>query len=157
MLAAGGFRDVTRIAAGDPKMWLDICLDNKKAIVDALDGLSQELDRFKSTIENLEQDKLFKLLKEAQQTRLGLPATIHKEIVNLRELLIPVLDRPGVISEITLALGNMGINIYDIELLHSSPTSAILKLIIAGEENAKKAKKALEKKGYEVTIETIPE
>ncbi len=157
MLAAGGFRDVTRIAAGNPKMWLEICLENKAAIIEALEGLENEINLFKQSIKNNNQESLFKLFKEAQQTRLALPATIHKKPSSLRELLIPVIDRPGIISDITLALGKLGININDIELLHTSPSSAILKLIIADQESSDKAQKILEEKGYEVVIETIPE
>ncbi len=42
-LAAGGFRDMTRVAAGHPGIWPDICAENAPAIVDALDGLVEDL------------------------------------------------------------------------------------------------------------------
>lgn len=48
--AAGGFRDFTRIAASSPEMWRDICLANRDALVDELDGYTAVLARLRAAI-----------------------------------------------------------------------------------------------------------
>ncbi len=49
-LAAGGFRDMTRVAAGHPGIWPDICAENAKAIVDALDALVGDLSALRARV-----------------------------------------------------------------------------------------------------------
>ena len=49
-LAAGGFRDMTRIASGQPDIWLDICAENRPAIVAALDGLIEGLQEMRDVV-----------------------------------------------------------------------------------------------------------
>ena len=55
-LAAGGFRDMTRIASGHPGIWLDICAQNRPAIVDALDGLIARLGEVRAVVSSDDRD-----------------------------------------------------------------------------------------------------
>jgi prephenate dehydrogenase len=154
LLAAGGFKDTTRIAAGNPRIWLDICLENKEAILKALNKLKDELERYSIAIKELNEIELKEKLEEARMTRLALPTLLEKEKRNY-ELYIPVIDKPGVISDITLAIGQLGINIEDIEILHLTEKSGTIRLTIAGLENTDKAVSILRKKGYEVQVKEI--
>jgi len=155
LVAAGGFRDMTRIAASDPDMWRDICIENSAAILEALDEFRKELMSFQSTIEDRKESQLKDKFKEAQSVRLNLPEILHKDVSQLRELSIPVSDRPGVISDISVMIGRLGINIEDIEIVHTTELTGILRLVISGEENAKAAAKELLKHKYEVEIGKI--
>lgn len=67
--AAGGFRDFTRIASSDPVMWRDICLSNKKALLDSLSQYQKELDRLKDAITNDDADQLLSYFQSAKTSR----------------------------------------------------------------------------------------
>lgn len=155
LVAAGGFRDMTRIAASDPDMWRDICIENADAILDALDEFKKNLILFKEYIEKHDKDKLWTQFKEAQSVRLNLPTILHKDLSELRELSIPVSDTPGVISNISVTIGRLGINIEDIEIVHITEHSGVLRLVICGEQEAKSAAQAIQQLGYEVEIGTL--
>jgi len=67
--AAGGFRDFTRIASGDPVMWRDVCVANGDAVVDLIEQYQQELERVKSAISAGDADGLLKLFGRAKSER----------------------------------------------------------------------------------------
>jgi len=154
MLAAGGFKDTTRIAAGSPRMWIDICLENKDAIIYSIDQMIDMLSSLRHIIEEEDRDRIKEFLEQAQKARLNLPSVLGKDIGRLYELYIPVPDKPGVISDITLTVGQLGINIEDIEILHATESYGTLRLAIPEKENADKAARALSQKGYEVDLRT---
>lgn len=76
--AAGGFRDFTRIAASDPQMWHDIFLANKKAILSAVDGFTEQLKQLKTLIENDDSTPLIGTLTRAQAARTHFTHMIEK-------------------------------------------------------------------------------
>lgn len=158
LLAAGGFYDMTRIAASSPDMWADICFENREALTRILKDFGDELFQFASLIEEGKRDEFMAKLKEAQRIRQNLPRVSPADISELRELSIVVPNEPGVISEITLAIGEMGINIEDIEIVHSTEAdSGFLKLIILGEDKAKRVADLLQEKGYHLTVGRVYE
>lgn len=67
--AAGGFKSFTRIASSDPVMWRDICLENKSAILSALNDFQQDLSDLEELIEAEDGDALTKLFADAKATR----------------------------------------------------------------------------------------
>lgn len=151
LFAASGFRDMTRIAAGNPDIWLDICLSNSEAIIGTLERFKQSLDKVGELLRGSDEAGLRSVLEGARQTRLNLPAVLKKDLSELRVLSIPVIDRPGVLSEVTVTVGHLGINIEDIEIVHSEGRG-VLKLTVVGEDNAKKAAEALSKKGHQPVV-----
>ena len=72
-LAAGGFRDMTRIAAGHPGIWPDICVENRDAITAGLDGLVAALTDLRSVVANADRGGLLKTLERARTARINLP------------------------------------------------------------------------------------
>jgi prephenate dehydrogenase len=117
-LAAGGFRDMTRVAAGDPTMWLDICEDNRDAILDVLDELGSSLQDMRSIVERGDAAALQARLTAAQVARRSLPtgAPPAEELVELR---VGIPDRPGELAAVALLATELSINLYDIEVVHS--------------------------------------
>ena len=117
-LAAGGFRDMTRIAAGQPSIWPDICDDNAEAIVATLDLLIEALGGMRRRVADHDHDSLLEILERAAAARRVLSdrAPLPEEMVEVR---IPVPDRPGVIAEVTVLAAELGINILDLEIAHS--------------------------------------
>ncbi|MBF0183724.1 MAG: prephenate dehydrogenase/arogenate dehydrogenase family protein [Magnetococcales bacterium] len=67
--AAGGFRDFTRIASSDPSMWRDICLENKKAILDIIARFRCDLDRLTEQIDTGNGDALYGIFARSKTTR----------------------------------------------------------------------------------------
>jgi len=67
--AAGGFRDFTRIASSDPKMWRDICIHNSDAILAMMNNYQQDMNHLKSAIQNSDGDELLKIFNKAKQAR----------------------------------------------------------------------------------------
>jgi prephenate dehydrogenase len=131
-LAAGGFRDMTRIAAGHPSIWLDICADNRDAIVGAMDRLIVELREMRDLVDKGDRDKLDRLLTAARVARINLP-TGAPAVEELLEMRVPIPDRPGFIAEVTRLASDLGVNIYDVELAHSidAANRGMLVLVVA--------------------------
>ena len=130
-LAAGGFRDMTRIAAGHPGIWPDICVDNREGILEALDGLTEALAHVRKLVVDGNREGLLTWLESAREARVNLPSAGLPEGESV-ELRIPVWDRPAVVAEVTTLLGEMGVNIYDVEIAHSvEGDRGVLVLVIA--------------------------
>lgn len=68
-LVASGFKDTTRIAAGDPDLWVAILLENAAAVSASLDAFSQSFGKFRTAVENRDADELKKLLQLAKRNR----------------------------------------------------------------------------------------
>jgi len=132
-LAAGGFRDMTRIAAGHPGIWPDICAENQDAIVEVLDELIQQLTEVRRVVSVGDRAALVRRLERAREARLNLPttATRPEELVELR---VGVPDRPGVLAAVTAMATQHEVNIYDIEIAHSAegPRGVLILLVESG-------------------------
>jgi prephenate dehydrogenase len=116
-LAAGGFRDMTRVASGQPGIWLDICAENRPAIVDTLDQLITGLAEVRDIIGADDRDALFQRLTAARQARVNLPArVVHPE--ELAEIRIPIPDRAGAAAEVFTLAGELSVNIASFEVVH---------------------------------------
>jgi prephenate dehydrogenase len=77
-LAAGGFRDMTRIAAGHPGIWPDICTENRDAIVSVLDGLLDTLGGLREVVAAGDRDQLLRTLERARHARVKLPTRLAR-------------------------------------------------------------------------------
>ncbi|MCP4963100.1 MAG: prephenate dehydrogenase/arogenate dehydrogenase family protein [Actinomycetia bacterium] len=117
-LAAGGFRDMTRVAAGHPAIWPDICVENQEAIVAVIDALVGELNRLRSSVAESDRDAIFDSLREARAARTNLPSSAPTSD-QLAEVRIPIPDRPGSAAEVFTLAGELAVNVYDFEVAHS--------------------------------------
>jgi prephenate dehydrogenase len=113
-LAAGGFRDMTRIASSPYTMWHDILATNKEAIGAFLDLVIKRLDDMNK---RLRSDSLGECFEASRTTRLAIPAYAKGFIQQLSEVLVVVKDQPGMIACIATLLADRNVNIKDIEVL----------------------------------------
>jgi prephenate dehydrogenase len=129
-LAAGGFRDMTRIASGHPAIWPDICAENRVAITEVLDELMTELGNLRDLIADGEREKLLDILEAARLARRNLPTTAPAPD-RLTEMRIPVRDEKGEIASIATLAADLDVNIYDMEIAHSAegPRGVIIALV----------------------------
>lgn len=150
-LAAGGFRDMTRIASGQPGIWPDICTANAPAIVGVLDRLIERLGAVRDIVAEGRRDDLLAHLTQARRARANLPARMAGRPETLAEVRIPVPDRPGVLAEVTTLLGELGVNIVDLEIAHSTEgvRGTLLVLVDAGQADLVRG--ALFARGYRPT------
>lgn len=154
-LAAGGFRDMTRIASSHPPIWPDICLANRDAIVGARDQYLEELTRVRAIVAGGERDALLELLEHARVARRNLPVGIPAG-ETMFELRVPVPDREGVIAEVATLAARFGVNIVDLEIAHSlEGRSGVLVLVVA-ERGLDEFEHALVEHGYHVARTRLP-
>lgn len=118
-LAAGGFRDMTRIAAGDAAIWMDICEDNRTAIVDVLDDLVDRLRAMRDVVDRGDGAELRRRLEGAQVARRNLP-TGAPPADQLSEVRVVIPDRPGELAAVTALATGLDVNVYDIEVVHAA-------------------------------------
>ena len=67
--AAGGFRDFTRIASGDPVMWRDVCLASGSVLLELIEEYKNELDQVSAAIKNHDAERLLELFGRAKTER----------------------------------------------------------------------------------------
>lgn len=134
-LAAGGFRDMTRIAAGDPGIWIDICRDNRDAIVEVFDGLLDSLRDMRDVVAEGRAQELAARLATAQSARRSLPtgAPAPELLVEVR---VQVADRPGELASVTSLATELGVNVFDIEVAHSAGVQGGVLILLVAEEAA---------------------
>jgi len=153
-LAAGGFRDMTRIAAGEPAIWPDIFRDNRAAVLDVLDALLVRLAKARELVAGGDRDGLLELLEYAKSARRNLPSRVVRPD-SITECRITITDRPGELAEVTAVLGGIGVNIWDIEIAHSAegPRGVLVVMISTPESDA--AKQALVAAGFRPSMRTL--
>lgn len=128
-LAAGGFRDMTRIASGHPGIWPDICVENKTAIAASLDGLIARLTTIRDHIVDSDHGAIHAQLVRARTARTNLPTGMPEGLA-LAEFRVPIPDRAGEIARLTTLAPE--VNIYDFEIAHSTEGSEGVAVMVVG-------------------------
>jgi len=155
-LAAGGFRDMTRIAGGRPDIWPDICVANRDAIIDALDRYREALDSARTLVADQDRDGLLALLERGRAARRSLPVGTADAGTRLVELRVPVPDRPGVLAEMTTLAGRLGVNIADLEIAHSMEGREGVVVMVVAEAGVSELEAALDEAGYHPSTRELP-
>lgn len=119
MLAAGGFKDITRIASSSPGIWESICLTNRENIIYILDELEKNIDLFKGVLSRNEEKALNSFFCNAKEYRDSFSDKRIGALLRTYDIVVDVEDRPGVIAHIASLLGNHDINIKNIGINNS--------------------------------------
>lgn len=154
-LAAGGFKDSTRIAAGSPELWCGIAFDNAPAIQAGLEEMRQIIGTFSDALATGDRVGLTRLLAQAAEARRALPAAWVPSTEDLLEVRIPMEDRRGVVAEVTTIASSAGCNIQSIEIDHITEDSAVLSLILTDEGDVGKLSTSLIKAGFSVSFSPL--
>ncbi|MCA1030507.1 prephenate dehydrogenase [Bacillus timonensis] len=145
-LAAGGFRDITRIASSSPTMWRDILMHNRVMILDIFEKWISEMEKVRSMIELGDGDKIYSYFEKAKDFRDGLPVRVKGAIPSFYDLYVDVPDYPGVISEITGYLAKEKISITNIRIIETrEEIYGVLRISFQTEEDREKASVCIEK------------
>lgn len=116
-LAAGGFRDITRVASSNPEMWRDISIENKAHIVSSLKQLQQQLTETVDMLEQGHEEALYQFFDQAKTYRDGLPIRGKGAMQSTYDLYVDIPDKPGMISKVTEILSQHQISIRNLRIL----------------------------------------
>ncbi|MDZ7800896.1 MAG: prephenate dehydrogenase [Trueperaceae bacterium] len=147
LLAAGGFRDLTRVASGSPVMSRDMVSSNAAAVRDALRRFRASLDRLEGMLDD--PDALLAAAQEAKRARDAIPVVRRSLLPRRPEVVLAVPDVPGQLARITAACGEADVNIKEIEVLSIREAGGAVRLAFEDEETAARAEQALRTAGYE--------
>ncbi|MFS0645835.1 prephenate dehydrogenase [Siminovitchia sp. 179-K 8D1 HS] len=152
-LAAGGFRDITRIASSSPEMWRDIILQNKSSLLELLSEWIDEMNFVKSLVETGNGDHIYHYFSGAKKFRDSLPVRAKGAIDAFYDLFVDVLDKPGVISRVTTILAEEQISLTNIRIIEArEDVFGVLRLSFQTDEDRQRAKTCLEKTGFETYL-----
>lgn len=153
-LAAGGFRDMTRIASSRPGIWLDICQENRGAILEGIDALVSGLGVLRASVENRDRETLHARLEAARRARMNLPAKAGA-LENLAEVRIPIPDRPGAAAEVFALSGDLGVNIFDFEVVHSVEGDKGIMVTVVRSEHVEIFRGGLIARGFKPAVQPL--
>lgn len=149
-LAAGGFRDTTRVASSHPEMWAGICVNNSFSLLKAISIFQDRLHRIESLIKEKNKELLKEELDKAKKARDSIPNRPGL-LPRVYEIFVTLPDRPGEIGRIGTLLGDRDVNIAEIEILRvREGEGGTMRLAFNKEEGAIRGQKVLEEEGYRV-------
>ncbi|MFC4455792.1 prephenate dehydrogenase/arogenate dehydrogenase family protein [Deinococcus sonorensis] len=147
LLAAGGFRDLTRVASGDPRMSRDMVVENRAALREALQRFTRQLEHLAETLDQPEE--LLEAAVEGKRTRDSLPVVKRSLLPPRFDLVVAIPDRPNQLGIITNALGQAGVNIKDIEVLSVREQGGAVRLGLETPDDVQRAGELLRAQGFE--------
>jgi prephenate dehydrogenase len=154
--AGGSLRDMTRIAGANPRLWIDIFLDNSTAVREALAEHRRRIEEVESALERHDAEFLAGWVGEAADNRRRMLEQVYPDADELYRLQVHISDQPGIFAEVYGALGAERINIEDSEMQHISPElGGTLTLLVTGRDKARRGAELLEGKGYTVVVSAV--
>ena len=153
-LAAGGFRDITRIASSNPEMWQDIFFHNRTKMAHLLEEWITEMSTLKKLVEQNEKQHLITYLKQAKEYRDGLGQSKKGAIPSFYDLYVDIRDKPGAIASVVQLIADDKISINNIQILEiRDGITGALRLSVSTLDAQQKSYQLLKKHGYETTLE----
>lgn len=140
MLAAGGFRDITRIASSNPLIWRDITLQNRNELIGQLDAWIGEMHRVKEILLQNDDESIEKYFAIAKEVRDALPISTGA-FYTTYDLYVDIPDYPGVISEVTGYLAEENISITNIRVVEARED--VFGILVISFQNKKDREKAI--------------
>jgi prephenate dehydrogenase len=148
------FRDATRVAGANNAIWTDIYLSNRDALIAGIDGLTERLGDVRVALQRGDAAAVSEWNERARVDRealLGAGLVGQADGEAVFELRASVPNRPGVIAELALVLGQAGVNIVDMALSPSEDNrQGVIALWVSGEPHAIRAQELIEDLGFPV-------
>jgi len=151
-LAAGGFRDLTRIASSSPEMWRQVCLENREALEQLLDLYLRELTQVQEALREERSDWLLEEFTSACRYRSEMPQTqVRSGIEPLPEIYTDIADEPGAISIVTAILAANRLNLKNLKIINNRENqNGVLCMEFANADDAAAAAGVL--RGYHYVV-----
>ncbi|MEM1055871.1 MAG: prephenate dehydrogenase [Bacteroidota bacterium] len=148
-LAAGGFRDMTRIASSPFGMWGGILGANREAVLGALDAYSARVGSLREAVEAGDLGRVRETFEASATTRSAIPSHSKGFLTPLAEVTLWAEDRVGFLAMVTGALAGAEINIKDMELLRVRENEGgAFRLAFADDPTAEHAIRVLHENGF---------
>ena len=148
-LAAGGFKDITRIASSSPTMWQHICLKNKENISRILDSYIQFLSRARKLIDQEDEQGIYRMFDTARNYRNAIPSSSAGPIKKAYEVYCDIIDEAGGIAAIATILASNNLNLKNIGIVNNREfEEGVLRIEFYDEASSKKAAEILQKFRY---------
>ena len=148
-LAAGGFKDITRIASSSPTMWQHICLKNKEYISRILGEYVMELEKVKDLIDREDEQGIYHLFDNSRNYRNSIPASLAGPIKKAYEVYCDIIDEAGGIAAIATILASNNLNLKNIGIVHNREfEEGVLRIEFYDEASSKRAAELLQKFRY---------
>jgi prephenate dehydrogenase len=152
-LAAGGFRDITRIASGEPVMWRDILLNNRQVLLKLLEDWNAQISGFMDLLKQEDGEGIVREFRNAGAFRAQLPERRKGMISSMYDIYVDVPDHPGIIGRIATHLGNHKINLSNLQIIESRmDVPGVLRLSFRNEQDMDRAIAALKEIDLEVHL-----
>lgn len=150
-LAAGGFKDITRIASSSPVMWQNICLTNASGIKRLLDRYIESLKEASKALTEADGDYLYHMFETAGEYRSNIPNKSIGILTKVFEVYLDIVDEAGAIATIATLLASNQISIKNIGIIHNREfEEGVLRIEFYEEEASKRAVGLLRKYNYRV-------
>lgn len=148
-LAAGGFKDITRIASSSPTMWQHICLTNRENISHILGQYIESLQEFKDIIDQSDEQSIYHNFDASRNYRNSIPSASAGPIKKAYAVYCDIIDEAGGIAAIATILASNGLNIKNIGIVHNREfEEGVLRIEFYDEASSKRAAELLQKFRY---------
>lgn len=153
VLAAGGFRDLTRIASSDPTIWSDILINNRDVMLDLLKDWNASVEEWIHVLENKDTSFIRRSFESSSEFRSKMPERRKGAIHALYDLYVDVPDHPGIIGKIATELGNHHVNLSNLQIIESrEDVPGVLRLSFRDQKHSDAANLLLQELGYTVYV-----
>lgn len=119
MIAAGGFKDITRISSSSPVMWQSVCLTNTENIKKLLDAYISDLQNVRNELTTRSEEDLYRLFDSAKEYRDSFVSGSHGPIKKVYAIHVDIPDIPGSLAQTATILALHGLSIKNIGIMHS--------------------------------------
>lgn len=151
MIAAGGFRDITRISSSSPQMWQEICLDNPDNICAMMDAYISKLIDYRLAIRSENAEELLNIFTQCKDYRDSFDTEPRGSLPGEHRIYVDIEDEPGAIAQIATMLAMHNISIKNIGIVHNREFEQGVLRIVFYEKKAKEAGvRVLEDRNYYV-------
>lgn len=152
-IAAGGFKDITRISSSSPVMWQQICLTNKANITALLEKYIAQLQSVKKLIDESQEQPIYDFFREAQKYRDSFSDISSGPIKRSYVIHVEIADQPGALTSVTVLLARHSVSIKNIGIVHNrEQTDGVLRIEVYQERSLAQADELLKANGYTTYI-----
>lgn len=150
-IAAGGFKDITRIASSSPVMWQNICASNRESILILMDKYINQLQELRTYIDQSDEQALLTFFQSAKDYRDSMTLPSVKSPDRHYELYVDLVDEAGGIATIATMLAAQNISIKNIGIIHNREFEAgVLRIEFYDDDCLTQAMELLQKQNYNI-------
>ncbi len=153
MIAAGGFKDITRIASSSPEMWEHICLSNRENITEVMDTFVRLLEDSRRQMAAGDGKAIYRMFERSRDYRDSFSSSPLGAIKKIYTIYCDIVDESGAIATIATTLAVNGISIKNIGIVHNREfEEGVLRIEFYEEEPSVKAAEILRQHRYQVWV-----